>query len=223
MSTFVLVHARWHGAWCWDRVVPLLRRAGHTVVAPDRPSFDELCEIVRDAPQPVVLVGHSSSGMLISAAAERVPERVGLLVYVSAFLLPNGMVPPDVMGDGASMLPEHLEVDAERQVVTVRAPERVFFHDCAPAEAVWAAGMLRPEPARVDGPAVALTDERFGRVPRVYVECREDRALSLAAQRRMCAMTPCRHVYGLATGHAPFLAAPVRLAACLDEAARTQS
>jgi len=39
MSTYVMVHGAWHGAWCWYKVVPLLQRAGHTVVAPDLPSL----------------------------------------------------------------------------------------------------------------------------------------------------------------------------------------
>jgi pimeloyl-ACP methyl ester carboxylesterase len=39
MSTFVLVHGAWHGAWCWYKVVPRLRQAGHEVIAPDLPSL----------------------------------------------------------------------------------------------------------------------------------------------------------------------------------------
>ena len=38
---FVLIHGGWHGAWCWQRVVPLLRAAGHAVLAPDLPSMGD--------------------------------------------------------------------------------------------------------------------------------------------------------------------------------------
>ena len=41
MATFVLVHGAWHGAWCWDKVVPLLEAKGHTVVAPDLPGHGD--------------------------------------------------------------------------------------------------------------------------------------------------------------------------------------
>lgn len=34
MTTFVLVHGAWHGGWCWRRLTPLLRAAGHEVFAP---------------------------------------------------------------------------------------------------------------------------------------------------------------------------------------------
>ncbi len=37
MSTFVLVHGAWHGGWCWEKVVPLLEKAGHEVVVVDLP------------------------------------------------------------------------------------------------------------------------------------------------------------------------------------------
>ena len=40
MTTFALVHAAWHGAWCWERLSPLLQRAGHDVVTMDLPSED---------------------------------------------------------------------------------------------------------------------------------------------------------------------------------------
>src|SRR5919198_2137825 len=129
MSTapFVLVHGGWHGAWCWDRVRPWLSAAGARVVAPDLPghgadrtpfaeltpgsSVERLADVVRAEDAPVVLVGHSSGGMLISAGGGPVPGRVAALVYVSAFLLPAGVSPPDVMrGDGESLLRSSLVV-----------------------------------------------------------------------------------------------------------------
>lgn len=97
-------------------------------------------------------------------------------------------------------------------------PERardVFYHDCDDAVAAWAIGRLQPEPivprtAAPDGPS--RTAARFGRVPRAYIECLDDRALGLATQRRMRAALPCARVYELPTGHSPFLSAPDALA-----------
>jgi pimeloyl-ACP methyl ester carboxylesterase len=37
MSTFILIHGAWHGGWCWYKVIPLLEKEGHTVLAPDLP------------------------------------------------------------------------------------------------------------------------------------------------------------------------------------------
>ena len=219
MSTYVLVHARWHGAWCWEAVAAHLRAAGDTVITPDRAGFEEIRAAVEGAPEPVVLVGHSSSGMIISALAELVPDRIRLLVYVSAFLLPDGTTPPDVgRTDEESILADH--VVAAGETLTVADAEEVFFNDLPPAEAKAAAGRLVPEPRTPpSGPPGTLTEARFGRVPRAYVACDADRALGPAAQRRMYTALPCARVYHLPTGHAPFLSEPDALAADLRDAA----
>ncbi|QWF83803.1 alpha/beta fold hydrolase [Amycolatopsis sp. CA-230715] len=218
--TFLLVHARWHGAWCWDRVADLLRRDGHEVLVPDRLGFAQLTALLEAQDRPVPLVGHSSSGMTISALAELLPDRVHLLAYATAFLLPGGETPREVIGaDTESILTEHLVTDERTGLVTVRAPEEVFFGACTAEDAAWAAKRLVPEPAGPpDLPAVALTAERFGRVPRVYLECLADRALGPSAQRRMYTATPCRAVYRLPADHAPFLSAPRQLAEALANA-----
>ena len=219
MNTYVLVHARWHGGWCWEPVAARLRAAGDTVIVPDRAAFDEIRTAVEGAPGPVVLVGHSSAGMIISALAELVPARVRVLVYVSAFLLPDGMTPPDIgRTDEESILAAHVVVDGD--TVTVAEPEKVFFNDLPPGEAAAAAARLVPEPRTPPvGPPVTLTDGGFGSVPRAYVACDDDRALGPAAQRRMYTALPCLRVYHLPTGHTPFLSAPDALAADLRDAA----
>ncbi len=37
MSTFLLIHGAWHGSWCWYKILPLLEKHGHTVLASDSP------------------------------------------------------------------------------------------------------------------------------------------------------------------------------------------
>jgi pimeloyl-ACP methyl ester carboxylesterase len=106
MATFVLVHGSWHGAWCWHRVVPELEALGHRVLAPDLPGHGDdatapaqltlkayaecVATVICSATEPVVLVGHSFAGIVISQVAELVPERISRLVYLTAFLPANG-------------------------------------------------------------------------------------------------------------------------------------
>ena len=60
----------------------------------------------------MILVGHSSGGMIISEVARRQPNSVAALVYLAAFLLPTGATPRDVMGDeSGSLLPDAMVVD----------------------------------------------------------------------------------------------------------------
>jgi len=94
----ILVPGFWLGAWAWDEVVALLRRAGHDVTAltlpglepraADRSSVtfaDHVAAIVRaveGAGRPVVLVMHSAAGFSGYAASDRIPERIAAMVYV---------------------------------------------------------------------------------------------------------------------------------------------
>ena len=103
---FLLVHASWHGAWCWDKVVPLLRSAGHQVTATDLPGrgadrtpadqirlatyVKHVVGLLDAQGGPVILVGHSSSGLVVSQVAEERPDRVRTLVFLSAFLVGDG-------------------------------------------------------------------------------------------------------------------------------------
>jgi pimeloyl-ACP methyl ester carboxylesterase len=221
MHAFVLLHASWHGPWCWEHVAPRLRGLGHDVSTPDHPGLDDVLRVLDAQPRHAVLVGHSSSGMLVSAAAEQRPGRVALACYVTAFLLPGGMIPPDVAReDTESVLAAHIVVDPVRRTRTVLDPETVLYGECPPDVAARAAARLTPEPLPPSGGApTVLTADGFGRVPKVYVVCEKDRALGPATQEWMAQRTACRHVYRLPADHSPFLSAPDALTDCLVDAA----
>jgi pimeloyl-ACP methyl ester carboxylesterase len=103
MSTYVLVHGAWHGRWCWEKVVPLLKQAGHQVEILDLPEYGQdktllreitlatytkrVCETLDAQAEPVILVGHSMAGIVITQVAEERPEKIKTLVYLTAFLV----------------------------------------------------------------------------------------------------------------------------------------
>jgi pimeloyl-ACP methyl ester carboxylesterase len=229
MSRYVLVHGSWHGRWAWDRVCPVLSEAGHEVTALDLPGrgedrrdpasvtledhVDAVLEVLAASRRPAILVGHSFGGFVISHVAERVPDRVELLVYVAAFLLQPGQTVLEVATSVPPSVP-HLDVREEEGLVAVRpeAAPLVFYDDCSPQEAQWATALLVPEALAPRRTPAALTEDRFGGVPRVYVETTNDRALAVALQRRMQAALPCREVARLRSGHSPFLSMPGTLA-----------
>ncbi|MBA3922407.1 MAG: alpha/beta fold hydrolase, partial [Nostocaceae cyanobacterium] len=106
MSTCILIHGAWHSSWCWNKVATLLEQAGHKVIAPDLPSHgkdktpirevtlqsytDRICEILTELIEPVILVGHSMGGLVITQVAEQCPDKIEKLVYLCAFLPGNG-------------------------------------------------------------------------------------------------------------------------------------
>jgi pimeloyl-ACP methyl ester carboxylesterase len=242
MSTFILVHGAWHGAWCWERVVPLLESHGNRVIAPDLPGMGNdgsplgevtlalwaqfVAAIVGQQPEPVILVGHSRGGIVVSQAAEYVPNRIRTLVYLAAFLVPDGRTLLDIM----RRIPPRPEskdslIFAPDQTTSTIAPDAVkrVFYNTTPDEWVRRAAMLSgPEPMTSFTTPLSVTEERYGSVDRVYIACTRDRAIAPQLQRMMVAETPCREFIAMDTDHSPFYSAPDLLAAHLMAIAANQ-
>ena len=86
-----MVHGAWHGAWCWERVENILHILGHKTICPDLPGHgkrkepiaeqtlqsyvDDTVRILDEQPEPVILVGHSMGGAVITMAAEARPQK----------------------------------------------------------------------------------------------------------------------------------------------------
>jgi pimeloyl-ACP methyl ester carboxylesterase len=227
MSTFVLVHGAWHGAWCWHKVVPLLRNRGHRVLVPDLPGHgrdqtpinsvsmadyaQRVVDVMRTAQEPVILVGHSMGGFVISAAAEQQPDAVAKLVYLAAFLLDDGQTFGAVASqDAASVVSSGIVPSADGGSLTVKASvlKEAFYADCSDADISLAELALGPESAAALGGSLHVTPSRWGRIPRVYIECTQDRAVSIASQRLMVGRLPCEKVITMKTSHSPFFSAP---------------
>ncbi len=243
MATFVLVHGSFHGAWAWQRFMPLLEAAGHRAVAPNLPaSADDpapladanlagyaarICEAIDAADEPVILVGHSMGGIVVTQAAEQRPERVRLLVYICGFLLVDGEnlvtfldQSKHLAGDELVLSSMTVAADGRTASFDPAAAQEVFYTCCSDADAAWAAAQLRPQPLAVYDDPVRISAARFGRVPRVYIETLRDRAIDPAYQKKMYARTPCREVITYDTDHSPFLSMPKELAATLIELAQ---
>ena len=238
MSTFVLVHGAWHAGWSWEKVVPLLEGRGHEVVVVDLPGHgdndapvsevtlaaygDHVATVLDEQDEPVVLVGHSMGGLAISEAAERRPQKIELLVYLTAFLLPNGRTLLDVaQADEEAIVFQNADIDEEKGIVAIRddAAKDVFYGDCSEEDVERAKERLIPQPLAPFATPVSV-GEAFGRVRRTYIECLQDRAIGPATQRRMHTETPCEQVISMETSHSPFLSAPEELAGHLDSLAR---
>ena len=161
-------------------------------------------------------------GLVITEAAERRPEAVRALVYVTAFLPRDG----ETLGQIAARDPEALVlpnlVPSEDGVSAILRPEAVrdaFYGTCAPDDAARAQARLVPQALAPFQTPVHATAARWGRVPRTYVTCLRDRAITPRAQREMYTALPCRKVVPLDTDHSPFYSAPQALAAVLLGAA----
>lgn len=234
----LLVHGAWHGAWCWAPLQAELDRRGVASLAVDLPGHGlsreaagDLADDVRcvgDAlasiRAPVVLVGHSYGGAVVTAAVSGA-DNVVAVVYVAAFAMLEGerindiirSVPtPDpilrraivMRDDGSSVLdPEHV-VES-------------LYARCPPQMAEAAIPRLGPQRMATFGQPVESSPlgARPTAVPTVYVRCTADNAIPVAQQDVMAAR--CDEVVSLDTDHSPFASATGAVADVIERLART--
>ena len=221
MTSFVLVHGGAHGAWCWERLVPLLEAGpgvervvaldlvGHGTRVDERSDFNEITidDYVDDVVgaletmdlHGVVIVGHSLAGCSIPQAAARIPERVKRLVLLSALVPRDGMTVAETRAEEARAAPA--PADFRRMFCTdmdeataERHLSRVYRE---PREAMHARVRRPPLPE-----SVALT----------YVYLLRDEALPLERQRRYAATLAITDTPAIDTGHSAMVTRPEELA-----------
>ena len=221
MSTFLLVHGAWHSGRCWDRVVPRLEAAGHRVLAPSLTGYgdqahllspevglgthiDDVVRLLEDEDD-VVLVGHSYAGMVISGAANRVPERIARLVFLDAMVPEDGETAADVIPVTKQLI--------DSAVDGWRVPPMGLFGVTDPDDVAWLRSMLSDqsvrcltEPVRLDNPAAKA-------IPRTHIHCVGGEPSGIT-RRPVPAGEPVRE---LPTGHDCMITLPAELTELLLE------
>ena len=220
-------------------MAPLLRKEGHRAIALDLPGHgtdrtplaevslssyvDDVCEEIDGSPSPVILVGHSRGGIVISQTAERRPHKIAKLVYLAAFLIPNGKpMLPTALSDKDSLITANLEVNEKEGWHMPRrsAFRSALYHDCSDEDVELATSLLTREPNAPVATPLNLTPENFGVVERVYIETLDDRGLTNQLQKKMYSALPCKRILSMRTSHSPFLSRPKELVSNLLAAAR---
>lgn len=142
--TIVMVHGAWADPSSWDGEVAALQRDGYRAQAVVNPlrnlitDAESVASVVNTIDGPVVLVGHSYGGAVITQAAASTPN-VRALVYVDAYAPEVGESASTLNGDGSVVLtlPESQLFDtapypdAPDGAVDLRLKENVFLDDFA--------------------------------------------------------------------------------------------
>jgi pimeloyl-ACP methyl ester carboxylesterase len=233
MATFVLVHGTWHASWCWRRVTTLLERRGHRAIAVDLPgqgadktALNEITlrhyvDAVSDAivgavdtsgERPIAVV-HSMGGLLATVAEAR-PDDLEAVVFIAANLPPAGSSMLAVVEQYDPGFPATFVWAADGRSAGITADGvRHFLYNCCPSSIVdEVLPRFTPAPVAPFEAVMTLTDERFGRVPRYFIETLQDRAVPLRLQRSIQARLGFKRVFTLDADHAPFFSAPEELA-----------
>jgi pimeloyl-ACP methyl ester carboxylesterase len=194
VAVFVLVHGAWHGGWCWRRLAPLLRAAGHEVVTPTLTGLGErshlahpevgLATHVEDIVQVlvyedlsgVVLVGHSYGGIVITGVAERVPERLAHLVYLEAFVPEDGQSLVDLMPAQVRQRMEAMvQAEGDGWLLPRPLPSawEAILRDAGGVtddeDIAWMVPRLGPQPFRTMTEPVRCVNPAAAALPRTYV------------------------------------------------------
>lgn len=230
MATFLLIHGAWHGGWSFNPLIEGLESRGHQVIAPDLPLIPEeptlarwarfAVDTARASGEKVILAGHSRGGLVVSAAAELDPDAFESLVYITAFMVPNGKTAQhfidsapryEAFGEGLSVSDDgkFLMLESEAAVATMaQLCETQYRKDCAPR--------LQREPIEPLNAVMELSSARFGSLKRAYIECIQDRAIPIQVQRQMLREQPCDRVTTFNCDHTPMLSATSMLISALD-------
>lgn len=235
MGIVVLVHGAWHGAWVWEKVVPLVERAGHGVIAVDLPGHgsdrtpvcdvtmaayvERVSEVLLKQSKPVTLVGHSMGGGVITGVAERHPDRLERLVYLAGLIPRNGESMLDILSsdqDSLILRNQILSDDKLSAMVRDEAIAEIFYGDCSGDVVAEAKRRLVPQAIAPVVAPIKTSEENFGRVPRVFIETVLDKAIPWKLQKKMYKTIPCERVIAMQTGHSPFFSAPEVLAGHLS-------
>jgi pimeloyl-ACP methyl ester carboxylesterase len=194
------VHGGFHGGWCWKKVQRLLVSDGWTVYAPsltglaDREHLaarevgiethvqDVLRLIECEELDNIVLCGHSYGGMVITAVADRMPERIASLVYLDAVLPESGQSLFDFLGDSQASqgIPAKMQALADKTGDGWRIPPMVNaagFGVSDPADVEWVDRRLTGHPIHTFDEPVELTGAWESIKTKTYVYC-ERRSMS---------------------------------------------
>ena len=220
--TVVLVHGAWADGSGWRGVYDLLRQDGHEVRVVQNPTVslqDDVAAtkmIIGEQSEPVVLVGHSYGGAVITEAGN--DPKVARLVYIAAFAPDRGESISTLIKDpppGAPVPPilppqdGYLLLDREKFPASFAGdvdPERAAF--MADSQLPWGLGALDE----------AISQPAWKTKPSWYLVATEDRMIPPAAQRLMAGRAGST-VVEVAGSHAVYVSRPEAVAALVEQAA----
>ncbi len=230
MAQFLLIHGAYHGAWCWEEVLPELERLGHRAIAIDLPGngsdttpadqvglaayVERVGEALDEFEGKVWLVGHSLGGLTITASGEAYAQRLEGLIYVTALLARHGESFASARGGQASQAADQPTIGN----LDLGGIGPMFYNTCEPRQIERAAMMLNPvQNLSPLAEIMNLSADRYGTLPRHYVECLRDNALTPQFQRSLYEGAGIESVATLDCDHSPFYSCPADLAAVLDD------
>ncbi|AYM82069.1 hypothetical protein H009_12141 [Agrobacterium tumefaciens str. Cherry 2E-2-2] len=221
--TIILVHGFWGGAAHWGKVILELARRGYQSIHAVELPLTSLAEdaertrkMVAQQKGPVLLVGHSYGGAVITEAGDQ-PNVVGL-VYIAAFAPDAGESPGGITHQHPPAAVANIEPDSDNYLwLKADKLHESFCQDMTPEEGLVLAATQKAPLAGTFGDAI--TAPAWKKKPSWYQISSEDRMIAPENQVMMSARLNARKVLTLKASHASLISKPVEVAAFIDEAA----
>lgn len=238
-KTYILVHGAGHGSWCWKKVIPLLEAKGYKAIALDLPSCGDdtvklanitlnddaksIVDAVNAVDGEVILLGHSSGGVIISQAAELLgSKKIDKLIYLDAFLPQNGesvfsLAEKIRKSNAESAVSKPDDTESLRFIFTAdkksfkwnpELVQQLFYHDCSPEDITFAQKKLTWNSVANIATPVHVSDSSYGAIKKYYILCTQSKDLDKSS---IVANVHCKKVYKLPSSHSPFLSMPDKL------------
>ena len=247
MAAFVLVPGAWLGGWVWERTAHRLRQRGHDVHPVTLTGLGErarlggpnvnldthvadVVDLVRDQGlHDVVLLGHSYAGIVVTGAADRIPERLAKVVYLESGPVPDGVAYLDMEDPKAKERDERqvaetgdgwrLAMPSWEELEQVNGASLEGLGD---AERAWLRDHATDHPFGTYTQPLRLRDEAAEPLPKVLISSsfplEQVRELIAGGHPWFAALaSPEWELLELRTGHWPMASRPDDLADLLDE------
>ena len=229
-TSIVLVHGAWHGAWCWRRVLPLLRAGGAEAHAVTLTGLGERAHLLSPAVDlhthvqdvvgligaeelaRVVLVGHSYAGMVVTGVADRLlRERPGCLAHL-VYL--DASVPSSGDSWSTPHTPETRLARAQAAQASGGlsfAPPDASVFGLEGADREWVNRRQTPQPYRLYQQPLVFDQVALAQVPRTFIDCTSPALATIASARERVRRESGWRVLEMATGHDPMVSEPQAL------------
>ncbi|KAF2336978.1 alpha/beta fold hydrolase [Flavobacterium daemonense] len=238
-SPVVLVHGAWQASYVWDQTEADLKAAGYTVSVVKLPghgedatpayqvSFkayvDEVKKAIDSYNEPVILIGHSLGGAVITQTAAEVPQKIKKLVYVAGFIPQSGKSVLDYSQmDKASLLPASLQLSEDQTLAGIVNPEvnlpKIFSQDATVAQKQFLVARYKAEPTIPLGTPLNYKTEDYNLGgKKYYIFTIEDHTITYNFQQEMAKAAGITNTYTIDSGHSPFISRPAELTKLLKD------
>lgn len=237
MATYVLVHGGGHGGWCYQFVAKILRTHGHEVYTPTLTGLGErqhllssdidlnmqITDVVNvlefEGLKNVILAGHSYGGMIITGVADRIPERVGHLMYLDASYPKNGESLAERAGKYMNAAREASRIVDGVELVLFPGTDPLGFYGVRDPEMIeWMKTKLTPHPWKCFDQKLVLNNEvRLKQIPCSFINCSFRATEDMRSEQQ--AVSEGRY-WEIDTGHDLMLSEPQQTADILLELAK---